>query len=86
MSMEEATDLLRATLVLTMLISAPILMVGLVVGVLVSLVQAITQIQEQTLTFIPKILAMVAVTVMLIPWMGQQLVEYTTSMLSFTGQ
>ena len=54
MNLDQATDLLRHTLILALVISAPMLIIGLVVGVIVSLVQAVTQIQEQTLTFVPK--------------------------------
>ena len=60
MSLEQATELIRHTLMLALIISAPMLLIGLVVGIVVSLLQAVTQIQEQTLTFIPKIVAMVA--------------------------
>jgi flagellar biosynthetic protein FliQ len=58
------------------------LIIGLVVGVLVSLFQAVTQIQEQTLTFIPKITSMVLAAVLLMPWIGHRLLEYTSMMLS----
>jgi flagellar biosynthetic protein FliQ len=47
----------------------------------VSLLQAVTQIQEQTLTFVPKIAAMFAAAILLLPWIGHHLVEYTASML-----
>ena len=56
------------------------LVIGLVVGVIISLFQAVTQIQEQTLTFIPKIAAMVVALVVLMPWMGQHLIEYAAVM------
>jgi len=52
------------------------------VGVVVSLVQAVTQIQEQTLSFVPKITAMIVSAVLLMPWIGQQLLEYTSRMFS----
>ena len=58
------------------------LMIGLLVGVVVSLVQAVTQIQEQTLSFVPKITAMIVSAVLLMPWIGQQLLEYTSRMFS----
>ena len=75
-SLDQATDLIRHTLVLTLIVAAPMLLIGLTVGVLVSLFQAITQIQEQTLAFIPKIVAMVASVILLFPWMGHYLIEY----------
>jgi flagellar biosynthetic protein FliQ len=58
------------------------LCIGLVVGVIVSLFQAVTQIQEQTLTFVPKIVAMVASAILLMPWIAHRLIEYTSAMFS----
>ena len=58
-------------------VGLPILLVGLVIGLLVSIFQAVTQIQEQTLSFIPKILATVVVMVVGGPWMLDQLLSYT---------
>lgn len=79
-TLDQATDLVRHTLVLALIVSTPMLAIGLVVGVLVSLFQAITQIQEQTLTFVPKIVAMVASAILLFPWMGHFLTEYAAQM------
>ncbi len=81
MTIEQATDLIRNALLLVLLISAPMLLIGLAVGIIVSLLQAVTQIQEQTLTFIPKIAAMVGAAIILMPWIGQRLTEYTQMML-----
>jgi flagellar biosynthetic protein FliQ len=78
--LHEATLLIRHSLVLVLIVSAPMLVIGLVVGVLVSLLQALTQIQEQTLAFVPKITAMIAAAIILMPWIGQRLVEYSTAM------
>ena len=61
-------------------IAMPLLLVGLVIGLVVSVFQAVTQIQEQTLTFIPKILATVAVLIVGGPWMLDQLLSYTTDL------
>ena len=84
MSLDEATELVRQTLVLALLVSAPMLVIGMVVGILVSLLQAITQIQEQSLSLIPKIAAMVASAVMLMPWIGHRIMEYAATMFSLT--
>jgi len=62
---------------LTLMLAAPLLLVSLAVGVLIGLFQAATQINEQTLSFIPKLLAMAAVVVIAGPWMLQLLTEYT---------
>ena len=80
LSLDQATDLVRHTLVLALIVSTPMLAIGLVVGIIVSLFQAVTQIQEQTLTFIPKITAMIAAAILLMPWIGQHLLDYTRMM------
>ena len=82
MNLDYATDLIRQTLMLALLVSAPMLLIGLVVGIIVSLLQAVTQIQEQTLTFVPKIAAMVAAAILLMPWIGNRLLEYSAAMFS----
>lgn len=63
------------------LVGGPILGVSLLVGLLVSIFQAMTQIQEQTLTFIPKVVAVVAVLLVLGPWMLSVLTAYTSNLL-----
>jgi len=80
MSLEQASQLIRSTLVLALLISAPMLVIGLIVGIVISLLQAVTQIQEQTLSFIPKIIAMVVSAIVLMPWMGHRLMMYAAEM------
>lgn len=64
-----------------LLVGGPILGVSLLVGLLVSIFQAMTQIQEQTLTFIPKVVAVVAVLMVLGPWMLSVLTVYTSNLL-----
>jgi len=61
-------------------VALPMLLAGLGVGLIVSIFQAVTQIQEQTLTFIPKILALALVMVILGPWMLNQILGYTTEL------
>ncbi len=82
MNIDQATDLVRSSLMLAIVTAAPMLCIGLVVGIIVSLLQAVTQIQEQTLTFIPKIVAMIAAAIMLMPWTAQRLMEYAQVMFS----
>jgi flagellar biosynthetic protein FliQ len=65
-----------------LLTAAPLLVTALVIGVLVSLVQALTQIQEQTLTFIPKLLAVAVVMLLSLPWMVRELVGYITQTIN----
>lgn len=66
----------------TLLISAPLLAVTLVVGLLVSVLQVVTQVQESSLTFIPKVIAAVIVLVALGPWMLSRLVGYATRLIA----
>ena len=63
-------------------ISLPILLVGLIVGLVISVFQAVTQIQEQTLSFIPKVLGLVVVIVVAGPWMLEQVLAWTTELYS----
>jgi flagellar biosynthesis protein FliQ len=85
MSLEDAADLIRNSLLLTLLIASPMMIVGLLVGLVISIVQAVTQIQEQTLTFIPKITAMMIAAALLMPWISMRLVEYAQSMFAGAG-
>lgn len=71
----------QQALYLMLMVSAPLLLVVLVVGLVVSIFQAATQINEQTLSFVPKILAAVAVLALAGPWMMTSLVEYLRRML-----
>jgi flagellar biosynthetic protein FliQ len=73
-------DLTMRTLELALKLGAPLLLSGLVVGLVVSVFQAVTQIQEMTLSFIPKIIAMVVVIVVLGPWMLGQIETFTTEL------
>jgi len=66
----------------TVLISAPLLLSALVVGLVVSIIQAVTQINEATLTFIPKMLTIVIMMVILAPWMTQIMTSYTTELFT----
>ncbi len=69
MTQVDFLDLLQQTVILMLLLSAPILVVSMVVGLAISLIQAVTQIQESTLTFVPKILAALLTLVVAAPWM-----------------
>lgn len=79
---QEALDIARLALMEALIIALPILGVGLVVGVLVSLFQAVTQIQEQTLTFVPKIVVMMLVAMLLLGWIAVRLIEFASEMFS----
>jgi flagellar biosynthesis protein FliQ len=77
---DSAINLGVDALMLALTIGLPILLVSLVVGLAISIFQAITQIQEMTLTFIPKILALVVVVIVAGPWMLDQLLGYTSDL------
>ena len=80
MGSDTVLELCTQALELTLRVALPLLLVGLVVGVAVSVFQAVTQIQEQTLSFIPKIVALAAVLMLLGPWMLNQLLAYTADL------
>lgn len=82
MSQNEVLYLAKEALGTALLVGGPILGVSLLVGLLVSIFQAMTQIQEQTLSFIPKILAIIAVMLLLGPWMLNVLITYTGNLFS----
>lgn len=74
--------LMMNALKVAVIIAAPMLLFGLVVGLMVSIFQAVTQIQEMTLAFIPKILAIVLSIALFFPWMVQIMITYTTELIS----
>jgi flagellar biosynthetic protein FliQ len=71
-------DVARDAIVTLVLVSAPLMLVGLIVGVIISLFQALTQIQEQTIVYVPKILAIFAAMLIALPFMGDQLQGHMT--------
>ena len=77
---QAAIDVARYALIVAMELALPLLLVGLCVGLCVSLFQALTQLQEQTLTFIPKILAVGGVMFLLLPWMLNVITQFMTDM------
>ena len=77
MNQDVVINLVMNAVTLAFKVAMPILLAGLVVGLLVSIFQAITQIQEMTLTFIPKILVTIAVVIVAGPWMLGQITGYT---------
>ncbi len=77
MNPQDAVELVRHALFTSMLIGAPLLIVGMAVGLIISLLQALTQIQDQTLSAVPKIVAMVLALVFCLPWIAEQMIDYT---------
>lgn len=76
-------DLVRQALSQALMLAAPILLAGLTIGLIVSIFQTVTQVQEQTLSFVPKIGGMILVAIAIIPWIINVMLDYTTAM--FTG-
>lgn len=73
METAEVLEVMRDAIYVLILVSAPIMIVALVVGLVIAIIQALTQIQEATLTFVPKVLAMLLVLVLTMPFMIEQL-------------
>jgi len=68
-------------LLLTLYLSVPVMLVGMAIGLLVSIFQAMTQIQEQTLTFVPKIIGILVAILVLLPWSLRLMVDYTIRLI-----
>ena len=81
---DQIIDLVRETLMVTLRIIAPILGAGVLIGLVVSIVQSITSIQDQTITFVPKIVAMVVVTIVLAHWIVAALIEFTRDLFTMS--
>jgi flagellar biosynthetic protein FliQ len=82
MNVEQAIELLRGLITTCLLVISPILIVSIVVGLVVSILQSVTSIQEQTLTFVPKLVAVALCLVVAAPWMLRQLMQFTILYLS----
>jgi flagellar biosynthetic protein FliQ len=82
MSTEAVIRILREGILLVVMISAPPMIVSMLVGLTVSLLQATTQVQEQTLSFVPKLIAVFVTLAIMGPWMLQQAVQFTNALLS----
>lgn len=81
MSPDDVIDIGRQALTVTVLLSAPLLLAALVTGLVVGLFQAATQINEQTLSFIPKLLSMLIALVATGPWLLQVITDFTTELI-----
>ncbi|MBI3128959.1 MAG: flagellar biosynthesis protein FliQ [Candidatus Tectomicrobia bacterium] len=80
MGPDTVLTLVQTALEVMLKLAGPILIGGLVVGILVGIIQAVTQIQEMTLTFIPKILVTVLIALVAFPWMLNLMMDYTTNL------
>jgi flagellar biosynthetic protein FliQ len=82
MTVDQAVDVVREALTLMLMLSLPILGAALVIGMAISVFQAMTQIQEQTLSFVPKIIGMVIVTILVTPWIATMIMDFSRKMFS----
>lgn len=82
MTVEEVADIASQTLWLILKVAMPMLLVSLIIGLLVSIFQTVTSIQEQTLTFVPKIIGVFVTLILLGPWIMNTLVEFMTQLWS----
>jgi flagellar biosynthetic protein FliQ len=81
MNAEFAIELVKTMMFQAVALAAPILLTAMIVGLAISLFQAVTTIHEQTLTFVPKALAVVGILVLLLPWVVRSLIEFTTAVI-----
>lgn len=81
-NVSDVIDIAHRMLWVTVLLSMPVLLTALVVGVFISLIQTVTGVQEMTLTFVPKLIAVMATVAFALPWMNNILLEYTRELWS----
>ena len=81
MSAELAVELLKAMIFQAVQLATPILLAAMLIGLGISLFQAVTSIHEQTLTFVPKTIGILSILIVLMPWMLRSLVEFAAAMI-----
>ena len=81
MDTQTALDMGRDAMFLVLTVAGPVLGIGMGVGLVVALFQAVTQLQEQTLSFVPKIFAMAVATLLFVPWIANKMMEYARELL-----
>jgi flagellar biosynthetic protein FliQ len=81
MTPDSVVQIIRQTLIATFWLSAPLLAIGLIVGVLVSLLQIVTSIQDTAFSTVPRLAAFLVAIMLLLPWMLMKLMAYTTDIL-----
>lgn len=86
MQQEVIITLIQKMFVLTLQISVPILLSGVIIGLAISVFQTVTQIQESTLTFVPKILGGIIIMIILMPWMVNLFITYTNEFMDIIPQ
>jgi len=85
MNLDQAVDMVRESLTVMLLLSSPILAAAVTIGLIISVLQAVTQIQEQTLSFVPKIMGMGIVAIFVTPWVATSIMEFARRMIGGQG-
>ena len=85
MNQELAIDFFKSTVVFALYTVAPFLILTLIIGLATSLIQSVTSLQEQTLTFVPKLLGLSALILILTPWLLRSLTEFTVTIITRMG-
>ena len=86
MTPELAVDLLKQLVERIFIVASPLLLTAMITGLIVSLIQTITSLQEQTLSFVPKALTVLVVLLMILPWALQIVMDYTTGVIGLMGR
>ena len=86
MSVDQSVDIVKGLMMLCLKVSVPFLLSAMIIGLLVSFFQAITSLQEQTLTFVPKALVVVVVVFILFPWLINTMIDYTVETFNRMSQ
>tara|TARA_Y100001933_G_scaffold129428_1_gene129089 strand:- start:212 stop:481 length:270 start_codon:yes stop_codon:yes gene_type:complete len=86
MSIDQSVDIVKGLMMLCLKVSVPFLLSAMIIGLLVSFFQAITSLQEQTLTFVPKALVVVVVVFILFPWLVNTMIDYTVETFNRMSQ
>ena len=80
MTPNEAIDLVRDAILMSLIVAAPLLLIGMVVGLGIGLIQALTQIQDQTVSTVPKLVAMTLAIIICLPWLTDRMLEYSRNL------
>jgi flagellar biosynthesis protein FliQ len=81
MATHDAVDLVRSAIIMSLVLGAPVLLIGMLVGLVIGLIQALTQIQDQTVSTVPKLVAMTVAIMIALPWMTDQMLEYSRNLI-----
>ena len=80
MTPNEAIDLVRDAILMSLIVAAPLLLIGMVVGLGIGLIQALTQIQDQTVSTVPKLVAMTIAIIICLPWLTDRMLQYSRNL------